>query len=289
MFVTPRHWDCTGWLEEKRGSGDWARVEVWTASELESWLEKAPVVRLWLAEIMKKAGLGEAQTLEAWWDDWGGGYWPFTATSRLALGGREMQAAEVRSWVEIQAGYHSIQANSGAEGVAFVAAAFLASEAHESAIQRTVVVHGAGTWNELAAIEEPAMILIPTFPDSASTNALRRGHIVIEPVVPQQSTRVDLELPRALDPELMAALEEMGVEFTRAEAAVRAASGRLGALRRRISDAPFVAEWAKPEYAPFLLPALFAGHWDEDAPKTRRSWSDSPACRMPSCMWACCD
>ncbi len=268
VFVTPRHWHGRDdWLEDKRGEGDWAEVEVWSASELESWLEKAPVARLWLAEVMNKAGLGEGQTLEAWWDDWRGTYWRFTGTTRLALGGREAQAAVVRGWIEIPADYHSIQANSADEGVAFVSAAFLSSETHESAIQRAVVVRGSGAWNELAAIEDPPMILIPTFPGAAITNALRRGHIVIEPVVPQQPGRVDLEVPRAVDSELTAALDEMGVEFSRAEAAVRAAAGRLGALRRRISDAPSVAEWANAEYAPFLVPALFAGRWDEDAPE----------------------
>lgn len=270
VFVTPRHWhNRDDWLEDKRGDGDWARLEVWTASELESWLEKAPVARLWLAEVMNKAGLGEAQTLEAWWDDWRGTYWRFTGTTRLALGGREAQAAVVRGWVEIPADYHSIQANSADEGVAFVSAALLSSGAHESAIQRAVVVHGSGAWSELAAIEDPPMLLIPTFPGPAITNAVRRGHIVIEPVVPQQPGRVDLELPGAVDSELMAALDEMGVEFSRAEAAVRAAGGRLGALVRRISDAPSVAEWANAEYARFLVPALFAGRWDEDAPEDK--------------------
>jgi hypothetical protein len=269
VFVTPRHWNCADWLEDKRKDGDWAGVEVWTASELESWLEKAPVTRLWLAEVMNKAGLGEAQTLEAWWDDWRGTYWRFTGTTRLALGGREAQAAVVRGWVEIPADFHSIQANSADEGVAFVSAAVLSSDAHESAIQRAVVVRGPGAWNELAASEDPPMILIPTFPDPAITNALRRGHTVIEPVVPQQPGRVDLELPVAVDAELMTALQEMGVEFSRAEAAVRAARGRLGALRRRISDAPSVAEWANAEHARFLVPALFAARWDENAPEDK--------------------
>lgn len=35
IFVTPRHWhNRDDWLEDKRGDGDWAGVEVWTASEL---------------------------------------------------------------------------------------------------------------------------------------------------------------------------------------------------------------------------------------------------------------
>ena len=265
VFVTPRHWDCADWLAEKRAAGDWAAVEVWTASELESWLEKAPVARLWLAEIMKKAGLGEAQTLEAWWDDWCGTYWRFTGTARLALGGREVQADVVRGWVEIPADYHTIQASSSDEGIAFVSAALLSSEAHESALQRAVVVHGPGAWNELAAIEDTSMILIPSFPGAATTNALRRGHIVIEPVVPEQPGRIDLELQGAVDAEVMAALEEMGVEFGRADAAVRGSGGRLGALRRRISDAPPTAEWANAQRARFLVPALLAGRWDEEA------------------------
>lgn len=269
VFVTPRHWNCADWLVEKRASGDWARVEVWTASELESWLEKAPVARLWLAEVMKKAGLGEAKTLEAWWDDWCGTYWRFTGTTRLAIGGREGQAAVVRGWIEIPAHYHAIQANSPEEGIAFVSAALLSSDAHESALQRAVVVHGPGAWNELAAIEDTSMILIPSFLGAATTNALRRGHIVIEPVVPEQPGRVELELPGAVDAEVMAALDEMGVEFSAADAAVRAAGGRLGALRRRISDAPFVADWANAERARFLVPALFAGRWDEDAPEDK--------------------
>lgn len=266
VFVTPRHWNNRDdWLDEKRKEGNWAGVEVWTASDLESWLEKAPVARLWLAEVMDKAGLGEAQTLEAWWDDWRGTFWRYTGTTRLALGAREAQAAIVRGWVEIPADYHSIHANSGDEGLAFVAAALLASDAHASAIQRAVVVHGPGAWNELATIEDPPMILIPTFTAPAIPNALRRGHIVIEAVVPQQPGRIDLELPAGVNSELTAALQEMGVEFARAEAAVRASGGRLGALRRRISDAPTVAEWADPKYARFLVPALFAGRWDEEA------------------------
>jgi hypothetical protein len=267
VFVTPRHWDYAIWLEEKRASGDWAGVEVWNASDLESWLEKGPIARVWLAEVVNKAGLGEAQTLEAWWDDWCGDFWRFTGTTRLALGGREAQATVVRGWVEIPADYHAIQANATDEGIAFVSAALLSSDAHESAVQRAVVVHGPGAWNELAAIEDPPMILIPTFLGAAHAKALRRGHTVIEPVVPDQPGPVHLELPGAVDADLMAALNEMGVEFSRAEAAVRAAGGRLGPVRRRISDAPSIADWANAEEARFLVPALFAGRWDEDAPE----------------------
>jgi hypothetical protein len=265
VFVTPRHWkNRDEWLAEKRKEAKWAAVDVHDASFLDAWMEKAIVVRLWLAEILHKPVLDEARTLEASWNDWTDSYYRYRGTGRLAIAGREPQAEQVRSWVETASGYHSIGCPSTEEGIAFVAAAMLASEAHERAVQQAIVVRGPRAWDDLATVEQQPMVLIPNFVRPDVGKALARGHVVIEPVLPGRPGHVDLSLSRGIDAELSGALQQMGLDFATAEAAVHASAGRSSALRRRVSSAPRPPEWARHEDVRFLAPAFFAARWDQD-------------------------
>jgi hypothetical protein len=69
VFVTPRTWPGKDhWLAE-RSASPWQGVRALDATDLETWLESATAVHLWLAEIMdhRLDGVG---TLEAFWKEW---------------------------------------------------------------------------------------------------------------------------------------------------------------------------------------------------------------------------
>ncbi len=55
VFVTPRKWqEKEEWRRAKEALGVWKEVRVYDSASLEEWLEQAPVVNAWLAEVLGK-------------------------------------------------------------------------------------------------------------------------------------------------------------------------------------------------------------------------------------------
>lgn len=70
VFVTPRRWaGKERWVQKKNSEGIWAEVRAYDADDLEQWLELAPAVHAWLAQILGKWS-ENFQDLSSWWDEW---------------------------------------------------------------------------------------------------------------------------------------------------------------------------------------------------------------------------
>jgi hypothetical protein len=70
VFVTPRPWpDRHEWETSKTDAKIWKGVRVVAASGLETWLESAPAVALWLARQIGKAP-DAIRDLESAWEEW---------------------------------------------------------------------------------------------------------------------------------------------------------------------------------------------------------------------------
>ena len=61
LFVTPRRWSAkskAAWLAKAKAKQHWNDVRVYDADDLEAWIDTAPSVALWLAELIGIAGAG---------------------------------------------------------------------------------------------------------------------------------------------------------------------------------------------------------------------------------------
>jgi len=69
VFVTPRRWSQKeAWTQERRQDGIWRDVQVYDADDLETWLEQAPAVHLWLSILLEKRPQDEPD-LDTLWGD----------------------------------------------------------------------------------------------------------------------------------------------------------------------------------------------------------------------------
>src|SRR5215468_575121 len=125
VFVTPRSFpNRSKWLEEKRKIGDWNEVRVIAADVLETWLDNAAAVALWLARQIGKVVDGGVRDLEDVWEEWSAATNP-KMTPELAIAGRTKEAQRVQQWIASKAGILEVQGDSPDEAAAFLYASIL--------------------------------------------------------------------------------------------------------------------------------------------------------------------
>ena len=274
VFVTPRRWGGKeDWIREKRTDGAFRDVRSYDADDLENWLERAPAVHIWISHRLGKHPQGVIG-LEDRWDEWSRGTDPATSPD-LVIAGRDEESEALKSWLgQESGGVFVLKAESAEQAVAFLGATVmrLPEEERETNLSRTVVVEDAFAWRSLALSETP-LLLVPAF-DAGNlvSSAERGGHSVLVPVGSAGSgSRASLELPRPRRTAARAALLEMGVGEYNVDGLARLARRSSMALRRRLSIVPGTQqpEWAKPENAESVIPAMLAGVWEDDNPDDR--------------------
>jgi hypothetical protein len=266
-FVTPRKWPGRReWVERKQAESEWKDVRVIDPSQLEGWLRTAFGTHLWLAERIDGSLAADVRTLESCWREWADRFWPpQAATPALVLAGREAEAEAVRGWLGV-AGYHYFQCDTVEEGLAFLGAALLSSEAHAAAARRAAVVSSPHTMSRLLAMRREPMTLVAAYPNAWAREAVDQGHLLIEPVDLQREGAFDFRLRRAKETELTAALLEMGLEPERAARIARSTKGQMVPLQRELSGRPFPAAWSTGPVAKVVAAAAMAGRWNGAIP-----------------------
>lgn len=268
VFVTPRRWPGKDkWIEEKQAEGRWREVRAYDADDLETWLENAPAVHLWLSVRLGKHP-DEALDIECYWEDFAKATNP-EVTPALVTGGRVTSQDDLNKWFAGSARTISVQAETREEAVAFIGADLL-SQANgdaEAWRARCVVVHTATALRSLSCAEQP-LFLVPLCEDAAAVSrASSNGHRVLLPLgradTERIGDRIDLDRPHRAD--LEAALKEMGFTEDQASDLSVLARRSLTAYRRRtaVSAALLSPEWSKPEYGRHLVPILLAGQWND--------------------------
>jgi hypothetical protein len=205
VFVTPRLWgNKDKWAAEKRNGGIWADVRAYDADNLEQWLELAPEVQTWFAELIG-TWPGGAQSLAGFWEGWKDSTRP-PMNAELHLAGREEAAGKLRTWSNSAPSTLIIQGDSTDETIAFVAAALeqMPDEGGAAHMARCVIVRNEQSWRQLVAGSKP-LVLIRAFDDpDALPIATRKGHHILIPVGADTSASADtVQLPR---------LERIGAE-----------------------------------------------------------------------------
>ncbi len=266
VFVTPRRWPGKeAWVKEKRMSGKWRDVLVCDADNLETWLELAPTVHTWISHLLGKDP-GDIQALDTFWTNWREATQP-PLSAELLISGRNEAAKRITDHLQETSGTLTVRADAQDEAIAFIAAAIenLPEGERDRLFARALIVESIQAWRQIMTSEQP-MVLLPTCKPSDLLQVTRRGHHVLLPAgreVVESSGMVILPPPVRQAAEK--ALQVMGLGQESASSLASLAHHSLLSLRRKLSLYPEVQQpnWASPDKARALLPALLVGSWDE--------------------------
>lgn len=270
VATTSRRWrNKQKWSQKKREQGLWRDVRAYDADDIETWLELAPSVHLWISSHLGR-NPGSAEDLATYWETWSTVTDP-PIPSTLVVAGREAGVRAVTNWLAAAPGAIAVQAATSEEAVAFIAASFgtLPAADCERAFARAVVVYDLAAWQRLTAAGQQ-LLLIPMFGDRSRTPAaVGRGHHIALPLgANEQPLANTTELPRVHRQKAKAVFASTGLPETQAEEHASLARSGLAVLRRRIAIQPtvLVPAWAAPEVGRALVPALLSGRWDDSSP-----------------------
>lgn len=273
VAVTSRIWrDRDDWRAARKREGHWADVRAYDADDLETWLERAPSVHIWISELLGREPR-DVTTPDRWWATWSNQTHPVLPRSFLLAGrdtGPELRDALARSSQVI-----TIDAQSKEEATAIICA--LLSEGDEdfdSLGARSVVVSAAGAWDRLVD-SDTGLILIPTFEEPDIPTALNRGHRVVIPAAHVVGSRGLVVKVGPLD-ELKASetlIKEAGLDREKANRYAAQAHRNLLSLRRTIAISPTFKKpsWSQAPAGGRLVPLLLAGAWRQDSDGDRKA------------------
>lgn len=272
IFVTPRRWrNKDDWANDRRAENLWRDIRAYDADDLVSWLELAPGVHIWLSTLLGKRPEGVSD-LSDFWLDWSSATDP-SFTPELVVSGRMKEADRLREWLHEAPSSITVRAGSREDALAFFTAALhqLPAEERVAHLARAVVVRDHAAWQQLAASDEP-LVLIPMFDErEASARAVGQGHHVLIPIGKDESESASVMIPRLHRQDAKEALMAMGLPDQRAEDLATLARRSMRALRRKLAFNPEVQRpaWAKPAEAGALIPVLLVGKWSDANPADR--------------------
>jgi transcriptional regulator with XRE-family HTH domain len=267
VFVTPRRWaEKQDWVKERRAEKHWATVRAYDAVDLVQWIERFPGVGLWLAKLIEKAP-ADVRELTDVWREWSLSTKP-PLSAALVLADRDDEATRVLRWLYGEPAVMAVQAEAPGEAIAFLYAAIeqLPVGYRDFFHTRAVVAADADTARSLADVPTPLIIILDEPDAGLSMHLVEKGHYVYIAFGSEVGTPTDIvTLKRPTRYAVEHELLRMGFERHEAQNFAHDSARSLAILRRLIPSAPGyqVPDWAAPEAARALLPALLAGAWDE--------------------------
>jgi hypothetical protein len=265
VFVTPKRWQRRQtWIAERVAENQWKDVRAIDAEGLATWLEGVPYVHLWFSHLVDGRVHG-AVPLELWWRKWSERSDPHPLTPSTLLRGRTAEARLILEWMSAEPRRRSIRGVTADDVVAFVGATFSDVDPDlNPLLTRSVVVRDSDAWDELI-LREPPMILLPTFEEPWIKRAVDNGHHVLVPVAAGDPATAEAELRPLTTEDLLAGLEELGLDPRDARSIVDETGEDLTAVRRRLSGIEEFRSppWSCADVGPSLVPVVLADTWDE--------------------------
>ncbi len=276
IFVTPRIWtDKEKWVSEKKNENFWKDVKVYDARDLEEWLEQAPAVGAWLARHIGKYP-GNVQSLVDWWNEWSKVTNP-PLIPELVIGGRKEESEKIKNWLNSQPSFLSVQAFTNDEAIAFLYAVIseLPENEKEYFLSRSLIVYDINSFRHITTTCKNGLMLIPKFKEIETAIPYSGNHHIFIPLGPDNTLNKEkFILSYIKREEFINALVKMGVSKELAEKYSKDTARILSVIRRQLSPVSNQPEWAKPENARELIPALLIGKWDENKPGDREIISE---------------
>lgn len=256
VFVTPRIWEGAEEWKQNHGPG-WKEVVIYTAVELERWIENTPSVGMWLAEKLRKLPAGGYMCPETYWNRWAQGK-SITLPYEIILPGREEVIGKVIEACKNKEALF-LQALTQNEGIAFAIASLMTSEDADGLINRAIVVTDKNAYNDLVEHYDN-LIILTTLTDGVhySTN---RGHAVIVATTPADHKKGAITLPIIERERFVSTLVKVGIDEAKARKLATDTTRDINIFRRRLGIEEDNPKWAK-SYTE-LLPAILVGKWNE--------------------------
>lgn len=261
VFVTPREWaGADAWILANQTG--WKKLVVYTAVELEVWIEKCPAVGLWLADKLNVLKAGGYQLPDMFWLQWASGD-KFTLPYRIVTAGRDQAIDRVLKSC-FKPSVLEIQALTQSEVIAFVLASIASCSDADKLWPKTIVVTDKNTLDDLVSHYEN-LIIITTLRENMSY-ALSRNHTVIWAVTPEDQVSTAEKLPRVEREGFVKAIEECGFDYVQAGKIATDTARDVNVVRRRLKIDKLKPEWANRDGISALLPIALLGQWNENVP-----------------------
>lgn len=259
VFVTPREWaGADAWVIANQSG--WKKLVVYTAVELEAWIEKCPAVGIWLADKLNILNAGGYQLPDEFWMQWASGD-QYTLPYQIVTAGRRKIAEKVLNAC-FNPSVLEIQALTQSEAVAFVLATIATSSEVDKLTAKTIVVTDKNTFDDLVSHYDN-LIIITTLRANMSY-ALARNHTVICAVTPQDQVSTAEMLPRVEREAFVKAIENCGFDSAQARKIATDTARDVNVVRRRLKIDRLKPEWANSDGISALLPIILLGQWNEN-------------------------
>lgn len=257
VFVTPRIWEGVNeWIDSHLG--DWKKVVVYTAIELENWIDKTPTVGMWLAQKLNILPSRGFELPETYWNKWAQGK-EFILPFEIVLPGREAESKQVVDACK-EANPIILQSLTQNEGIAFAIASVMICEESEKLKDKMVVVTEKNAYDDLVQHYDN-LILLTTLTDGIQYTT-KRGHTVIVASTPADQKKGAVILPLIEKDGFVAALEKVGIDEAKARKIALDTARDINVFRRREEIVVDQPRWI--ESLPDLLPAFLVGKWIDD-------------------------
>lgn len=257
VFVTPRIWEgAESWLQT-HGKG-WGKLMVYTAVELESWIERTPSVGMWLAELLRKLPSGGIYTPETYWNRWAQGD-NYKLSYDIVLHGRESISNEL---IETCKSSKSIflQALTQDECIAFAIATLATNQDATELLDRTIIVTDSNAYEDLVAHYDNLVIITPIAEGVHYSS--KQGHSIIVATTPEAQISQANKLPIIKKKGFVSSLVGMGMDEAKAEKIATDTARDINVLRRRLEITVTKPRWS--DSINELLPAILVGRWIEN-------------------------
>lgn len=269
VILTAEHWEKKAtWREEVENLGEWKSVRTYDADDLEQWLEQAPAVAVWFAELLGLP-VGEFTDFHTKWDSIHSSTTP-SLTPDVFLASRERSQQMLNEWLSSKASYLAMVSPFPEDVIDFVTAAIesLKDSEKERVGSSLVFVETLRAFREVCKGEHIRTIIVD--PQVQITQADIAKAIECEtrvlhaqpPFDPLLESTVLLE--RARGHEIARALEKCGLSTVSAEQKAHDCGGITSLLKTSLAsfpiapDAPVISENERST----LRTCLILGGWD---------------------------
>ncbi len=266
VFATTKTWaKKTKFEEEKNKEKKWKEVRGINSDDLEAWLELAPAVHKWFAQIIGKRPENIIDIEQAY------SQWSFQTKinliPELVLTSREEQTKQLLSLLSSNPTKINIKSQSEQESFAFVLASLKDQIQYAS---RSLIVKSQEQWDNLIESNNSLILIAQSFTPYNIGLAIQKGHSILEmqEINNTFNSSTDLiDLPKIRKSFKTSVLENMGLSHSKAWRVLNDTKGFLHAIVKHPLLEPHesnIPDWSSVYSIDVLSTILFINSWDRD-------------------------
>jgi hypothetical protein len=267
IFATPTFWRGKDkWKKEKLAEGKWLDIRTYDSRNLEEWLDIAPAVVRTFSSYVGKYPIDGTLLTEIFWEEWSIGP-SGTLPPESVTSGREKESKELLDYLCNPAAIKAVRAFSKDEAIAFIIASAKQFEPQykDNFFSKSLIVDTANSFRNICSGQNK-LILISKIEEMAPLyRGASQGHHILVPLGADDKYNSGdiITLPRLGREGLIDSLVKMGLSKDDAANYSKESSRDITILKRLLKWPQDKLEWAKPENAREVIPALLLGKWDE--------------------------